>query len=157
MNNVECIPTAQTLHLFAQRLAKAEKTLDINLNALKTPLILTCEDENQVLTLKNLWFQYDGNSPVIIGNSKLINSDTIKAIKTDAPILLEQIDKYKKIIWNEALQFFGVNSLETEKRERLLTDEVNSNNEVTNLNLQSFLMQRELAAKQINEYMRNYK
>lgn len=87
----------------------------------------------------------------------MINSDTIKAIKTDAPILLEQIDKYKKIIWNEALQFFGVNSLETEKRERLLTDEVNSNNEVTNLNLQSFLMQRELAAKQINEYMRNYK
>lgn len=66
MNNVECLPTAQTLHLFAQRLTKAERTIDINLNALKTPLILTCEDENQVLTLKNLWVQYDGNSPVII-------------------------------------------------------------------------------------------
>lgn len=153
MNNFELIPTSKTLNLFAHRLAKAERNLDLNLNALKTPLILTCDDENQALTLQNLWFKYDGNSPILIGNSKIINSDSIKAIKTDAPNLLEDLKNYKMSIWNEALQFLGINSIDYEKRERLLTDEVNSNNEITNLNLQTFLTPRKLAAKQINEMM----
>ena len=38
-----------------------------------------------------------------------------------------------------------------EKKERLVTDEANSNNEVTNLNLQSFLVPRIEACKNFNE------
>ena len=59
--------------------------------------------------------------------------------------------KYKKDIWEEALTFLGVNSLVTEKKERLITDEANSNNELINLNLQSFLAPRLEACKQFNE------
>lgn len=153
MNNFECSPTKTSINLFAHRLAKAERTIDINLNSMKTPLILTCENEGQVQTLKNLLFQYDGNIPAIIGNSKLINADTIKVFKTDTPVYLEDLNNYKKSIWNEALTFFGVNNLSEEKRERLVIDEANSNNELINLNLQSYLIQRKLACKQINEYM----
>lgn len=153
MNNFDALPTKPSIELFAHRLAKAEKTLDINLNALKTPLVLTTENEGQVLSLQNLWFKYDGNSPIIIGNGKLINADSIKAIKTDAPVLLDQISKYKEKIWNEALQFFGINSIDSDKKERLIIDEVNSNNEVTNLNLQTYLSQRQEACRQLNEFI----
>lgn len=38
-----------------------------------------------------------------------------------------------------------------DKKERLIQDEANSNNELINLNLQSFLAPRELACKQFNE------
>lgn len=38
-----------------------------------------------------------------------------------------------------------------DKKERLITDEANSNNELINLNLQSFLAPREQACKQFNE------
>lgn len=38
-----------------------------------------------------------------------------------------------------------------DKKERLITDEANSNNELINLNLQSFLAPRVEACKQFNE------
>ena len=60
---------------------------------------------------------------------------------------------YKKEIWNEALTFLGINNIMVDKKERLITDEANSNNELINLNLQSFLAPRQLACKQFNELM----
>ena len=44
-----------------------------------------------------------------------------------------------------------MNKLIEEKKERLVTDEANSNNELINLNLQSFLAPRKEACKQFNE------
>ena len=38
-----------------------------------------------------------------------------------------------------------------DKKERLVTDEANSNNELINLNLQSYLVPRQEACKQFNE------
>lgn len=38
-----------------------------------------------------------------------------------------------------------------DKKERLITDEANSNNELINLNLQSYLAPRQEACKQFNE------
>ena len=38
-----------------------------------------------------------------------------------------------------------------DKKERLVADEANSNNELINLNLQSFLAPRQFACKQFNE------
>lgn len=38
-----------------------------------------------------------------------------------------------------------------DKKERLITDEANSNNELINLNLQSYLAPRKIACEQFNE------
>ena len=58
---------------------------------------------------------------------------------------------YKKEIWNEALTYLGINNIMIDKKERLITDEANSNNELINLNLQASLAPRQLACKQFNE------
>ena len=58
---------------------------------------------------------------------------------------------YKQSIFNEALTFLGINNIMIEKKERLVSDEVNSNNELINLNLQSYLAPRQLACEQFNE------
>lgn len=47
--------------------------------------------------------------------------------------------------------FYGINTLSNEKKERLITDEANSNNELINLNLQSYLVPRQKACEQFNE------
>ena len=49
------------------------------------------------------------------------------------------------------MTFYGINNINVEKRERLVTGETNSNNEVINLNLMSYLAPRKLACKQFNE------
>ena len=150
MNNWQCIPTASTLELFAYRLYEAERTCDVNIKAQKTP-VLVVVDESQRLTMENLYSQFDGNQPFIFGDSGQFNTDILKCIKTDAPFIADKVMKYKEQIWNEALEYLGINTLTTEKKERLISDEASANNELINLNLQSFLAPRLQACKEFNE------
>lgn len=78
-------------------------------------------------------------------------SDSIKALKTEAPFVADKLMEYKKQIWNEALTFLGINNLSNEKKERMITDEASSNNELINLNLQARLSCRKKACEQFNE------
>ena len=104
-NNWENIPTLNTLELFCSRLYEVERTLDVNLKAQKHPTLLLV-DEKQRLTLLNMYNQYDGNQPVIFGDKNFFtDGNSVQAIKTDAPFLVDQLMTYKKEIWNEALTF----------------------------------------------------
>ena len=151
MNNWERIPTALTLELFAYRLYEAQRTADVNIMNSKTP-ILILTDENQKLALQNAYTQYSGNSPVIFADKNSGLEGAIKSIDTKVDFIADKITEYKKEIWNEALTFLGSNNLKDDKKERLITDEANSNNELINLNLQSYLIPRQEACKQFNEY-----
>lgn len=149
-NNWDRTPTAGSMELFALRLYEAERTADVNIKAQKTP-IMVLVDEEQRLLMENLYNQYDGNRPFIFGDKKQLGSDVLRAIKTDAPFIADKIIDYKKEIWNEALTFLGINNIMVDKKERLITDEANSNNELINLNLQSYLAPRQEACRQFNE------
>ena len=46
MNNYQRVPTCSTIELYAQRLAEAQRTADVNINAQKTP-VLVLTDKNQ--------------------------------------------------------------------------------------------------------------
>ena len=150
MNNWERVPTALTIELFCQRLAEAEMVAMTNIKAQKTPVLIVV-DENQRLMMENLYSQYDGNRPFIFGDKNQVGDGVVKSISTGADFIADKIMDYKKQIWNEALTFLGINTLQTEKKERLITDEAASNNELINLNLQSMLIPRQEAAKQFNK------
>lgn len=89
MNNWDKTPTCSTLELFALRLYEAERTCDVNIKAQKTPVMLLV-DEEQRLTMKNLYLQYDGNEPFIFGDKNALSDGTIKALRTDAPFLADR-------------------------------------------------------------------
>ena len=73
----------------------------------------------------------------------------MRVLPTNPPFIADKLNDYKKEIWNEALTFLGINNL-NEKKERLITEETNSNNELINLNLQSYLTPRKEACKRFN-------
>ena len=150
MNNWQRTPTVFTIQLFCQRLAEAEMTASVNIKAQKTPVLIVV-DENQRLMMENLYAQYDGNRPFIFGDKNQLSENAIKSISTGAEFVADKVMDYKKAIWNEALTFLGINNLSNEKKERLITDEASSNNELINLNLQSMLIPRQEAAKQFNK------
>lgn len=149
MNNYDRIPTANSIELFAYRLYNAERTIDVNITAQKTPCMIIV-DEKQRLLMENLYSQYNGNKPFIFGDKNQLQEGMIKAIDTKAPYVADKLSDYKKEIWNEFLMYMGINSLLVDKKERLVSDEANSNNEVTNYNLQSFLLPRQKACEQFN-------
>lgn len=149
-NNWDRLPTAGTMELFALRLTEAERSIDVNIKAQKTPVLLLV-DEQQRLTLENMYSQFDGNRPVIFGDKNQLDPNQIRSISTGAPFVADSLSDYKKEIWNEALTYLGVNNIMIDKKERLVSDEANSNNELINLNLQSFLAPRQMACEQFNE------
>lgn len=150
INNKDLQATASTLSLFAYRLYEAEMTAMTNIKAQKTPVMILAS-EKQRQTMETLYKQYDGNYPVIFGDKDSLDLSNIKSINTEAKFIANDIMEYKKLIWNEALTFLGINNIEVEKKERLVKDESNANNELINLNLQSYLIPRQEACKQFNE------
>jgi hypothetical protein len=149
MNNYERVPTAATIQLFAYRLAEAQRTADVNIKAQRTPVLITT-DQKQYFTLKKMYEEFDGNTPAIFGDKNLVSPDALKSLKTDAPYIADKIMDYKREIWNEFLTFCGISNL-SEKRERMISNEVDSNNELVNLNLQALLVPRKEACRQFNE------
>lgn len=134
--------------MFAKRLWEIDRTIDVNVKAQKTPILIQC-DEQQRLTMKNLYMQYDGNAPVITANSSL-NADQLKVLKTDAPYLADRLYTLKTQIWNEALTFLGISNINIQKKERLITDEVTRNQGGTVASRYSRLNARREACEQIN-------
>lgn len=147
-NNDEMLPTAFSLKLFAYRLAEISRTIDVNISAQKTPVLILTSEKGK-LTVKNVYAQWKDNEPIIIGD-KNIDPEIFKVLKTDAPIVFPQLQNHKICIWNECLTFLGINNANTEKRERLITGEVEANNAHIDLSADSFLKAREKACKQIN-------
>lgn len=150
LNNWDRIPTWVKVFNFAERLADAQKTCDINIRAQRTP-ILILGNRRQKETLENMYAAYDGYKPVIMGDEDYLAQDSIKAVETGAPFVADKIQSYKKEIWNEFLTTIGVNTIDIEKKERLISGESNANNELINFNLQSMLAPRKKACEQINK------
>lgn len=149
MNNTQRIPTFTSMRLFALRLTEVERTIDTNVKRLKLPYIIT-GSKQQEFSLRHIYESIDNNEPAIIVDKDNIALRDINAIDLKVPVLCNELMLYKKEIINEALTVLGVNNL-SEKRERLISDETNTNNEMINYNLMSYLAPRQLAAKQFNE------
>lgn len=150
MNNLLELPTSTSINLFAYRLYETERTIDTNLIAQKTPVLIE-GDTKTILTLKNTYMSFAGNTPFIFGNKDYNINQKLNALKTDAPYLIDKLEIHKHEIWNEALTFLGIDNANTDKKERLITDEVESNNELINYYLNCFYKTRKQACDMINE------
>lgn len=148
-NDMLHFPSYPVILNFARRLWNLDRIIDVNLNAQKTPILITC-DERQKLTMLNLYKEYDGNCPVIFGN-KSIDMNDINSIKTDAPFVAKEIYELKTNIWNEALTFLGIPNANVTKKERLIKDEVMRGLGGTLANRYSRLHEREIACERINK------
>lgn len=147
-NNNDLCPTCGSIELFAYRLARAERTADINIFTARNPYIIMT-DNRQLNTMKTLFTQVDDNTPLIYADKNTLDLDNIKTLNLKTELIVKDIKDYQRTIWNEALTFLGVNNLD-EKRERVISQEIDSNNELINLNLQSYLAPRKLACEQFN-------
>lgn len=121
-NNYLRKPSCYTVNHYADRLSDLENAIDVNCKAQKTPVAIIC-NENQRLTMQNLYEQYEGNYPFIFGDSDL-NLKDIKAIVTGAPFVADKMYQIKMQIWNEALTHLGISNVSYQKKERLVSDEV---------------------------------
>jgi hypothetical protein len=133
----------------SKRLYEIQRTIDVNVIQQKTPKIITCT-ENQRLVMKNLYSQYMGNEPFIFGDKNLDLSG-IKTLDTTSPYVADKLYDLKTQYWNEALTYLGISNVNTVKKERMITDEVQRNLGGTIASRYSRLFMRQQACEQINK------
>ena len=136
------------VEMFAKRLYNIDRAIDVNVNAQKTPILLMCEEKER-LTYLNMYKEYDGNAPVIKGTTGL-DLNGFQVLKTDAPFVADKLYELKTNIWNEALTYLGIINVSVQKKERLITDEVNRTLGGTYASRYSRLLARQEACEQIN-------
>lgn len=124
-NNVMRTNSILDIEMYCEKLYLLDRVLEININAQKTPVVVLCS-ENQRLTFQNLMKEYDGNE-VFLWGDKSLDLSQVKALKTDAPFLAKDIQILKQQIWNEALTTLGIANLSTDKKERMVSNEVDLN------------------------------
>lgn len=147
-NNYLHTPTLLTIELFARRLYEIERAIDVNVKGQKTPKAIL-SNEQQRLTMKNLFMQYDGNEPFIFGDKNL-DIEGIKSLDIGSPFVADKLQILKHQIWNEALTFLGIENSNQDKKERLVSDEVGSNYGNVEAQRNVMLNARRQAVKKIN-------
>lgn len=148
-NNYKRKPTFPVVKNFAMRLYELDRTIDVNVGAQKTPVLVLC-DENERLSMENIYTQYEGNRPVIFGK-KGLNPDALTVLRTDAPYVSDKLYNLKVNIFNEALTMLGVANVSIEKRERLVSDEVTKALGGTISNRYAYMTMRKQAADKCNK------
>lgn len=148
-NNADSIPTYPMIQLYSADLTNIKRTIDTNIEAQKMPVIVTCSDK-QKLSLKQAIKQKQDNEPVIYAD-KGLETKEIGTLKTDAPIVFDKLQIQKTNVLNECLTFLGINNANTDKRERLVTNEVEANNEMIRINADVMLEVRKQACEEINK------
>ena len=137
------------LSYHAYSISNVERTIEVNLNQLKRPYIFLVP-ENQRLTFLKLIEEIKDNQDVVIGDKNL-DIDAVNIQSTITPNNTLDLYTLKKKYYNEALTDLGINNLQTDKKERLVSGEVSSNDEDVYINRYNMLEARKQACKQIND------
>lgn len=149
-NNYERKATENSILLFAERLTNIEMSWSVNVNAQKTPILVRTDDKTK-LSLERIYEQYEGDKPVIFG-AKALSEKPLEVLTTGAPYVADKLREEKRAVWNEALEFLGINTNPADKKkERLIVSEVDSNNEQIDIQVATMLLCRQQACEAINK------
>ena len=148
-NNYLRLPSWNNMRQKAMQLADLEAAISVNCKAQKTPVLIRC-DENERLSLVNMYMQYEGNYPFIFGE-KALSANSLEAINTGAPFVARDLYEIKTQIWNEALTELGISNVSYQKKERMVRDEAIRNMGGTIASRYSRLEMRRKAAEEINK------
>ena len=146
-NTMDIIPFI-TLNAWIGKIIETEQTLDIVLTVARLPLMVVGEKEETAQLKQLIKKTLGGHEPLIAtakGFGKKIEQFDID-LKIDPIKIREIIDWYK----SRALSSVGIYTVD-EKRERIVTAEVQANNDFDNFVYTEMKKEREDFVKQLNE------
>lgn len=150
-NNPLGVADMPTLEIYAKRIDDLEMTQDVNLFQQATPKIILC-DEDSKLTAKNLIDKIRKFKLCIFAKRTILNNITTSdVLDTSSPYVIDKLQIQKDNIKSELLTFLGINNNNIQKKERLISDEVNSNNEFTSINLDLMFDLRKKFCDEVNK------
>ena len=127
LNNDLGLGLATTIRDYSEKMFNVEKAINMNVRQQKFPYLVVTDTKNE-LTMKTLFKKIDEGDEFAIFGSKNISLDNINVMNLNTPYVVDKLNQYKYELEREILTDIGLNNT-IEKKERLLTDEINSNND----------------------------
>lgn len=144
-------PIRYIVDYYCTKIAEVESTINTNLFAHKMPrLVITSpEDEDRVKEIMN---------KIESGDSQLFLSvEDWQSVKNvldgGATYIIDKLYTYKQNLENELLTILGIDNKGDDKKERLLVDEVNANNDAINQGSDSFMTEMDKFTKQVKDIL----
>lgn len=131
-NNDLCIPTEWEVIDYARKMKEVEMSIDLNIEQQRFPYFIESTTNNR-FTLEQVFKQKADGTPVIFANKQL-GLENINVLALNTPYVVDKLNQYKYELEREVLTSYGINNT-FEKKERLLTDEINSNNDFIDRNV----------------------
>lgn len=152
-NNLDGRSEMSIVETYIHEMASAKSAIAVNRELKKTPFILEGANSKIIKSLYEQMIQIGEGRPYIaIDKSLNSDGDGIKAFDLKATNYSEDLQQEYDDIRSELLEFLGVNTNPNPmKKERMITDEVESNAQETNLNRDFRLRLRKDAAKKASE------
>ena len=102
-NNKLALPTEPFVMHYINKITEAERTMDVNVKACKTPVIFACDDKD-LLSFKRIFQQVDGNTPALFVDRGL-NLDSITSFQTGVKFMGNELMDYKRSVESDLLTF----------------------------------------------------
>lgn len=144
-------PDGDIVRVYCHRLTELDTTIDVNTLNARHPKILAFGEESK-LTMEIIDQQTQAGIPVIKTNSMANMPENLAAF--DAGVHHETIPAMlaaKGKMWNDALMMLGVPTANQDKKERMITGEVDAGKDQSEVIRNIALNSREIACEQINE------
>lgn len=150
-DSVSRYPSYEYIHLYAQSLANARMTRDLNVLTKRTPFIVASSD-NTRLSAKNFIKMLVDFVPFLEIKSNFDNSisESIKVLDLKSPDIYKDMSSFMREEINDFCNIMGIDSISGAKKERLITDEVLQDSNQCAINRRNFIESRKRACEQIN-------
>lgn len=149
LNNDLKEPLDELIRNYAKNMYNVEKSINYNIRQQKFPYLVVTNTKNE-LSMKTLFKKIEETDDIAIYGSKDLNLDNINAINLNTPYVVDKLNQYKYELEREILTDLGLNNT-IEKKERLVSDEVNSNNDYIFRKVELMYKTRKQAIDLINQ------
>ena len=153
-NTNNYIPTWLYIDYFCNKIVQIQEITEININAQKTPVVFKGTREQRML-LQEEFKKYDGNAWYLFLEKNALGN--VESLNTNAPFIADKLTQLIQYYTDQFLTFIGLNNSNGHyKKERSLVDEIQANNEMIGLTVESMLSARQKACDEFNEKFKNY-
>lgn len=126
-NNLFVSPTFMFIDFYARKIADLQRTIDTQVALHKMPYLIKTSDKT-VMSYKNIMDKKEsGELAIFVNNGVAV--DDFNVFPTQTSYIIDKLEAEKKTLINECMELLGYENVQTEKKERLIMDEVNANNE----------------------------
>lgn len=108
------------------KLVKLEMLTNTHLTTLKLPFLIASSEEDKA-QMEDLMRQLFADEPALWASAE--NIAALKTLTMSNPYIADKVQALKCEIENEVLTYIGVNNVPVQKKERLITDEAESNDD----------------------------